>query len=284
MRKALFSIADGGNTLSEPFEVVIMRMSIIIRMVGKWTQGAWMSEEKKTVGKAPNIPGGLFTVIANEELTLVRANGFFYSLFGYTAEDAGQEGFLGLRAHAYPADHKALRRSIKKGIYTHGEEFEMEFRGLHRDGTMRWFLARCRYWKDSHEITGVLLDITDRKEKEEEVRKEQIEKTRAVFRKEYYRDPLTGLYNRKGVMEAFASLISVKTESHHGFIMTDLDNFKAHNDYGGHTFGDQVLEGVAFDLMQVFGEEAIVGRLGGDEFVVIMKDISGKRNQLLRLV
>ena len=235
-----------------------------------------MSEGKKTVGKAPNIPGGLFTVIANEDLTLVRANGFFYGLFGYTAEDAGQEGFLGLRAHAYPADHKALRRSIKKGIYTHGEEFEMEFRGLHRDGTMRWFLARCRYWKDSHEITGVLLDITDRKEKEEEVRKEQIEKTRAVFRKEYYRDPLTGLYNRKGVMEAFASLISVKTESHHGFIMIDLDNFKAHNDYGGHTFGDQVLEGVAFDLMQVFGEEAIVGRLGGDEFVVIMKDVSGK--------
>jgi diguanylate cyclase (GGDEF)-like protein/PAS domain S-box-containing protein len=207
---------------------------------------------------------------------LVRANGFFYSLFGYTAEGAGQEGFLGLRAHTHLADHKALRRSIKKGIYTHGEEFEMEFRGMHRDGTVRWFLARCRYWKDSHEITGVLLDITDRKEKEEEVRKEQIEKTRAVFRKEYYRDPLTGLYNRKGVMEAFASLISVNTESHHGFIMIDLDNFKAHNDYGGHTFGDQVLEGVAFDLMQVFGEEAIVGRLGGDEFVVIMKDISGK--------
>ncbi len=235
-----------------------------------------MNEREKTVGKAPNIPGGLFTVKANEDLTLVRANGFFYGLFGYTAEEADREGFLGLRAHTHPSDHKLLRRNIKKGIYSQEEEFEVEFRGIYRDETIRWFLARCRYFRESHQITGVLLDVTDRRKKEEAVRKEQIEKTRAVFRKEYYRDPLTGVYNRKGIMEAFDSLVDVDKEAHHGFLMIDLDNFKAHNDFGGHSFGDQVLEGVAFDLTQVFGEEAIVGRLGGDEFVVIMKNISGK--------
>lgn len=80
------------------------------------------------------------------------------------------------------------------------------------------------------------------------------------------RDYLTGLYNRKGIEEKYASL--PKGGDRVQVMFCDLDNFKSVNDVYGHATGDKLLVTVA-ELLQECAPEAYVGRLGGDEFILV---------------
>jgi diguanylate cyclase (GGDEF)-like protein len=84
-------------------------------------------------------------------------------------------------------------------------------------------------------------------------------------------DPLTGLLNRSGLMEALGSAIDrgVATETCVGVIFSDLDRFKVVNDSLGHSAGDRLLEAVADRLRESVRTADVVARFGGDEFVVI---------------
>lgn len=77
-------------------------------------------------------------------------------------------------------------------------------------------------------------------------------------------DYLTGLYNRRGMGELWASL-SEGTEVHCLYI--DVDNFKLVNDIYGHAKGDELLVFISVLLREIF-EGQLVVRMGGDEFVV----------------
>jgi diguanylate cyclase (GGDEF)-like protein len=57
-----------------------------------------------------------------------------------------------------------------------------------------------------------------------------------------------------------------------GFMMIDLDRFKAVNDTLGHPIGDRLLTRVSERLRSVMSDNELCGRLGGDEFAVVVKD------------
>lgn len=57
----------------------------------------------------------------------------------------------------------------------------------------------------------------------------------------------------------------------------DLDNFKAVNDYLGHSQGDELLQKIAKTLEENFRKTDIIARLGGDEFIIYMKDIKCRK-------
>ena len=82
-------------------------------------------------------------------------------------------------------------------------------------------------------------------------------------------DPLTGLSNRAGLLEAIAAALG--HEQTVGVVFLDLDDFKQVNDRFGHRAGDQVLVEVARRL-RLLADTARVGRLGGDEFVILLTD------------
>ena len=82
-------------------------------------------------------------------------------------------------------------------------------------------------------------------------------------------DPLTGLWNRAGLLEAIAAALG--HEQTVGVVFLDLDDFKQVNDRYGHRAGDHVLVEVARRLRLLAGT-APVGRLGGDEFVILLTD------------
>ena len=84
------------------------------------------------------------------------------------------------------------------------------------------------------------------------------------------RDPLTGLYNRDGFMEQYATM-DVKESLTYAIL--DIDNFKQVNDKIGHAGGDAALKILADTLSSVFQKQAIVGRYGGDEFMVCVYDM-----------
>lgn len=93
--------------------------------------------------------------------------------------------------------------------------------------------------------------------------KEQMERLASV-------DPLTNVFNRKGLFDRLAQVDRDAGRQPLSLIMLDIDHFKAVNDTYGHTAGDTALREVANLLLQVREDEAIVGRLGGEEFLIAM--------------
>ena len=89
-------------------------------------------------------------------------------------------------------------------------------------------------------------------------------------------DTLTGLPNRLMVNETLAGAMREveKWSGRCGFMMIDLDRFKAVNDTLGHPVGDRLLSRVSERLGQLMGKDELCGRLGGDEFAVVVRDAS----------
>ncbi|HEV2360746.1 MAG TPA: GGDEF domain-containing protein [Acidimicrobiales bacterium] len=79
-------------------------------------------------------------------------------------------------------------------------------------------------------------------------------------------DPLTGLANRRRLLEAFSIAPQDETTS---LLMIDLDGFKTVNDAHGHEVGDKVLSKVAKRLEASARQGDLVTRIGGDEFVIL---------------
>ncbi len=92
-------------------------------------------------------------------------------------------------------------------------------------------------------------------------------------------DPLTGLLNRRKLMDSFKALVDQAAESGQPLVcvMLDIDFFKAINDNYGHAAGDEVICAVAGQLKLVGEEKDIAGRYGGEEFVLVLPDTTLER-------
>jgi diguanylate cyclase (GGDEF)-like protein len=90
------------------------------------------------------------------------------------------------------------------------------------------------------------------------------------------RDPLTGLLNRRSLLEHLEHAIAraARQKEQLAVVFMDMDRFKTINDTLGHDVGDAVLIKVAERIRGAVRESDVVARLGGDEFVVIMEGIS----------
>lgn len=84
------------------------------------------------------------------------------------------------------------------------------------------------------------------------------------------RDPLTGLYNRRGFIASTQPILNLadRENLYVGIVLLDFDNFKNINDRHGHAAGDAVLKAGATILNSCLRESDIAARYGGDEFIV----------------
>jgi diguanylate cyclase (GGDEF)-like protein len=94
------------------------------------------------------------------------------------------------------------------------------------------------------------------------------------LRSQAIRDPLTNLYNRRFMMEAFEPALhrAERHENNLAVLMIDLDHFKQFNDKFGHEVGDFVLKSIAEQFKNNLRLEDIACRYGGEEFIVICPD------------
>lgn len=94
-----------------------------------------------------------------------------------------------------------------------------------------------------------------------------------------YYDALTGLPNRKMLIDRLDGIIESDIENKLVFslVFIDLDDFKKINDSLGHVAGDELLVQVAERMSEKIHKKDILGRLGGDELaLIIRRDIEGE--------
>lgn len=122
---------------------------------------------------------------------------------------------------------------------------------------LRYFLTR---WV--HEIGGAL---------EKQVMYEE-SKELMELRKNYYKDALTGIGNRREmdrVLRQYSGLLPVLGAF--GILSVDMDDLKVINDNYGHHEGDEALGIMAHILEEAAGDMGAAARIGGDEYLVCLK-------------
>jgi diguanylate cyclase (GGDEF)-like protein len=189
----------------------------------------------------------------------------------------------------HPDDCWGLRRGRP---YTFGEN-EIDFLCAHVDPSVK--SEYCCIPILAHGETIGLLHLEfggDRSSNGEEARREAVAEQRRLgivcaeqislaianvklrdqLRDQSIRDVLTGLFNRRYMLETcrreFAR--AARTGQSISILSIDVDNFKQYNDNHGHDAGDMVLRAVGNCLENLFRTEDIPCRFGGEEFVVIL--------------
>ena len=123
-----------------------------------------------------------------------------------------------------------------------------------------------------HRTRGVEAQLTEASREIEGLR-EQVE----MVRNDAQRDALTGLLNRRGVLQELAAR---KRRDIGVIAVCDVDHFKAINDRFGHSVGDRVLKGVAASLSDSAGAH-VVGRWGGEEFLILIDGVDTETATIL---
>ncbi len=97
------------------------------------------------------------------------------------------------------------------------------------------------------------------------------------------RDALTGIFNRKYLVEKIAVDLSFARRHRipFTFVMIDIDHFKQVNDTYGHQTGDRVLEVVASCVGGIIRTEDTFGRYGGEEFAIIAQGTDFEGGKIL---
>ncbi len=87
-------------------------------------------------------------------------------------------------------------------------------------------------------------------------------------------DDLTGLYNRRYLMETLANEMRRSRRLDHpcALLIADVDHFKEYNDAYGHLAGDEALARIAAVLRETTRDVDCAARYGGEEFVVLMPE------------
>ena len=208
--------------------------------------------------------------ILDEHDHIVRINGQFTALFGYTEQEALGKDINALIVPEELAEEGATLCTKVAG----GEGIRAESLRRQKDGHTFWVsISATRFiaGDEPGKVYAMYQDISARKRAEEDLRALLLV------------DELTGLPNRR----AFITLseqrlkLAVRMERDVLMIFIDVDHLKAINDTWGHLAGDRALIDTARVLKESCREADIIARLGGDEFVALMTVDSDQTAELV---
>lgn len=175
----------------------------------------------------------------------------------------------------HPDDIARVKNDIASHLEYVSENFQSEYRMMHKDSSFRWFLSKGISVRDNkgkaYRIIGSQSDITERKVAEEQL----------IF--DAFHDSLTSLPNRALFMDRLGRLIErVKRHPDYLFavLFLDLDRFKVINDSLGHIVGDKLLIEISKKLKGCLRVGDTVSRLGGDEFAVLLEDLKTREDAI----
>jgi two-component system cell cycle response regulator len=199
-------------------------------------------------------------------------------------------------------DRKTLEKALSEqgpikvssDCHWHPAADDDERRRSLRDPVLRVFTATT----PGYPAVGALAFLTERRAAEDferlfEIAAEELgrllslEDSRLRLYHQAIRDPLTGLFNRKHILDMLGMELDQcgRFGQSLSIMLVDLDHFKAVNDRFGHAVGDQVLSVMAQRM--IFGLRKVdqLGRIGGEEFLAYcpQTDLEGARALAERL-
>ncbi len=150
---------------------------------------------------------------------------------------------------------------------------------LGADRPRRFMVSCAAIGGDDGAVRGLMVtfdDVTELQEKNRALSStlSQISKKNEELVTLASRDPLTGLLNRRALMEAFDEAVSEARSGARALscIMLDIDHFKNINDTYGHAIGDEAICAVATTLQRHCRPRDSIGRYGGEEYVIALPD------------
>ena len=116
-----------------------------------------------------------------------------------------------------------------------------------------------------------------------EERQEYLKQSSESMKIEARTDFLTGLYNRRYIIESLEKLLE-QAKLHNlvfSLFMLDIDHFKQINDMYGHEAGDEVLQQIAQIMMKNTRFQEMIGRFGGEEFIAILPEVGVEEAEMI---
>lgn len=142
------------------------------RRENRLLRSALDARERQLANLTRNIPGGVYQCANDSALTLISVNDGFLEMFGYhrgEMETVFHGQFLNM---VYPSDREKMTADIRRQLGA-GRSLELEYRVLRKGGPPVWVLDKGQLLEDENGTESfycLLIDITDRKRQEEELR------------------------------------------------------------------------------------------------------------------
>lgn len=217
------------------------------------------SERSKTV-LLSNLPGMAYRCSYDLDRTMQYVSDGCFELTGYKAESLvhnKQISFTELIRPEY-RDHLLNKRTQ---VLKSRQVFRDEYQIITASGENKWVLEQGQGIFDENgkveAIEGLIIDITDRKIQEDEIRYLN------------YHDFLTGLHNRR-FMEIERHRLDNESRLPLSIIIGDINGLKLINDAFGHAEGDKLITETAKIMQSCCRKEDVLARTGGDEFCILL--------------
>lgn len=126
------------------------------------------------------------------------------------------------------------------------------------------FTLLNNFWMERARRQGYLLILRDR------LRNEELTASNRFLAQQSATDPLTGVANRRALMQALGTALAHPPPRPLLLLMIDVDHFKAFNDRYGHPAGDRCLQQVASALADELRAGDCLARYGGEEFAILL--------------
>lgn len=160
----------------------------------------------------------------------------------------------------YTPKSKQQLTQVRSAAIRDGEGFSLDAEIVTAKGNTRWIRISAvveRVNGTPSRIFGMKQDVTAEKQMFDH------------FRRLAEIDAMTGLASRAKFETVFEEVCAGQDAPASGFLLIDLNGFKALNDTLGHQSGDACLVHTARKLATALPKAQLIARLGGDEFGVI---------------
>jgi diguanylate cyclase (GGDEF)-like protein/PAS domain S-box-containing protein len=192
---------------------------------------------------------------------------------GYTLEEIPEKvNYQFFTEKLHPDDYLSTMNAMLLHIQGKSSVYETEYRIQAKDKSWKWFYDRGKITqRDANGkpelISGIVFDITERKEQELDLKK----KNELI-----YIDELTKSSSEHSFKLKAENLIKNNTNQY-AFILLDIDKFKLINDIYGYEQGDLLLMHMANVLCRHMNDNETFARVTGDKFYILLQYVSNEQ-------
>lgn len=261
-------LSDGTKMAGESFLTPVMDDNNHVRYVVAVTRditnslmekNQLMESEQRYRSIVDHNLDGILSVNLNG--TILEVNPAGNKLTGFTEKQMTNRSIFDLIAEQDVVDFKSLFYKTRVGYPSES----LDCRFVHRKGHLLTIHIKTVPIVINTEIVGIYVIMRDISEHA---------KNAETIKYMAFHDQLTGLLNRRALLEDLEDHINIATNTGKSFALLsiDLDRFKYLNDTLGHIVGDEILIKVAERLSEFKHKSCQVYRQGGDEFIILLPD------------